>query len=41
MSAPVIWTSVVTRYGTSSLSYADANQVKLTHAHQIAKNTIR
>lgn len=39
-SAPVIWTSVSSRYGTSSVSYAEANQVKFIQAHQIAKNTM-
>jgi hypothetical protein len=40
ISAPVNCTNTVSRYGTSSVSYADANQVKFTQAHQIAKNNI-
>jgi len=40
-NAPAIWTNTSSRYGTSSQSYADANQVKAIHAHQMAKNTIR
>ena len=39
-SAPVIWTNVVSRYTASSVSYADANQVKFIQAHQMAKNTM-
>ncbi len=39
-STPAICTSVVSRYTPSSTSYADANQVKFIHAHQMAKNTI-
>ena len=38
---PLICSMVSRRYGTSSVSYAEANQVKFIHAHQIAKNTIR
>ena len=41
ISAPVICTNTASRYGTSSQSYAEANQVKFIHAHQMAKNTIR
>jgi len=40
-SAPAIWTRVSRRYKSSSLSYAEANQVKFIQAHQIAKNTQR
>jgi hypothetical protein len=40
-STPLICSMVSKRYGTSSVSYADANQVKFIHAHQMAKNTIR
>ena len=40
IKAPVICTNTASRYGTSSLSYADANHVKFIHAHQMAKNTI-
>ena len=40
MSTPTIWTNVSSRYGTSSLSYADENHVKFIHAHQMAKNTM-
>jgi hypothetical protein len=40
ISAPVNCTNTVSRYGTSSVSYADANQVKFIQAHQIAKNNI-
>lgn len=36
----MIWTRVSSRYGTSSVSYAEANQVKFIQAHQIAKKTI-
>ena len=38
---PAIWTIVITRYSQSSVSKAEANQVKFIHAHQIAKNTMR
>jgi len=41
ISAPAICANTARRYGTSSQSYADANQVKFIHAHQIAKNTSR
>ena len=41
MSAPEICTNTRSRYGTSSQSYAEANQVKFIQAHQMAKNTIR
>jgi hypothetical protein len=41
MSAPAICTNTASRYGTSSQSYAEANQVKFIHAHQMAKKTIR
>ncbi len=40
-STPAIWTKVSRRKGTSSVSNDDANQVKLTHAHQMAKKTCR
>jgi hypothetical protein len=40
-SEPAICTSTSSRYGTSSVSYAEANQVKFIHAHQMAKNVIR
>ena len=40
VSAPPIWTRVMTRYNQSSLSYADANQVKFSQPHQTAKNAI-
>ena len=33
MTTPVICTIVVSRYTQSSVSYADANHVKLIHAH--------
>ncbi|GAQ54366.1 hypothetical protein a10_04178 [Streptomyces acidiscabies] len=39
-STPAIWTSVTTRYGTSSLSYAEANHEKFIQAHHTEKNTI-
>ena len=39
-STPAICTSVSRRYRASSTSNADANQVKLTQAHQTAANTI-
>src|SRR4029453_15432619 len=38
--APGGCTNPVSRYSTSSVSYADANQVKFIQAHQIAKNNI-
>src|SRR4029453_11315312 len=38
--APGGCTNPVSRYGTSSVSYADANQVKFIQAHQIAKNNM-
>lgn len=37
---PAIWTIVVRRYSQSSVSKAEANQVKFIHAHQIAKKII-
>ncbi len=39
-SAPAICTRTASRYGTSSVSNADANHVKFIHAHQSAKKTI-
>ena len=36
----MICTSTEIRYGTSSLSYAEANQVKFIQAHQIAKKIV-
>src|SRR6266508_4718212 len=40
-STPAICTSVVIRYGPSSVSYAEANQVKFIQAHQMPKNISR
>ena len=40
-NAPAICTNTSSRYGTSSQSYAEANQVNAIHAHQMAKKTIR
>jgi hypothetical protein len=40
-NAPEICTKTSSRYGTSSQSYAEANQVKAIHAHQMAKKTMR
>ena len=39
--APAICTSVNSRYGTSSASWADANHVKFIHAHQMPKNAMK
>lgn len=41
ISTPEIWTRVTTRNSASSVSYADANQLKFTQAHQMAKKIIR
>ena len=40
-STPAICTKVATRYSQSSVSKDVANQVKLIHAHQMAKKTKR
>ncbi|MEZ5144631.1 MAG: hypothetical protein R2726_19270 [Acidimicrobiales bacterium] len=41
INTPTMMTNTASRYGTSSVSYADANHVKFIHAHQMAKNTRR
>lgn len=41
ISTPMIWTNTRSRYGTSSVSNADANHVKFIQAHQMAKNVAR